>query len=282
MSHRTCPLTWKAAALEEGRLEGADVVSFELHVTRCADCRAECKAIIDTHAAVQAVPFVALSPLAHARQRGALLARANDRFIRSPHRWRPWRLTLLGAAAVAAAAAIVVAHTPSSLQAAAHDGPAVAAPHCEVVAASERALWRAQIEGTTTRIDVADGEATVVVGPIAAPQRAVIRLPDGEFEAATSRFAVDVALGRTRNVRVLEGHVVLRGFPPPRRPACDQGPRSRPERKRARYGAAIAWPKAVSSSPSTARRRRRARATPLVAARRHHACRALAHSHRGR
>lgn len=212
MSDRTCPLTWKAAALEDGRLEGADVVSFELHATRCLDCRDGWKAVASAQAAALAVPTPELSPLAHARQRGALLARANDRFIRPPPaRWRPWGLALLGAAVVASAAAFVVGRTPAALPVAvreAREAP-LGAPRCEVVA-NERALWRTQIEGATTRVEVADGTATFVVGPVAAPQRAVIRLPDGEIEAATSQLTVDVALGRTRMVKVLEGHVVLR------------------------------------------------------------------------
>ena len=209
MSDRTCPLTWKAAALEDGRLEGSDVVSFELHATRCSDCRAEWKALAVPVAAALAVPVTELSPLAHARRRAALLARANDRFIRpAPARWRPWGLALLGATMVAGAAAIIVARKPAALPVGVQEAP-LGAPRCEVVS-NERALWRTQVEGTTTRVEVADGTATLVIGRVVAPQRAVIRLPDGEIEAATSQLVVDVAFGRTRAVKVLEGHVVLR------------------------------------------------------------------------
>jgi hypothetical protein len=208
VSDRTCPHMWKTAAVEDGRLEGGDAVSFELHATRCVNCRAERKAIVDAEAAVRAVPFQELSPLSHARQRAALLAQANDRFIRPPpRRWRPWGLALLGAAGAAAAAVFVVGRVPT-LATAVQDAP-LGAPRCDVVA-NERALWRTQVEGTMTRVDVADGEATLVVGPIVGAQRAVIRLPDGEIEASTSQIAVEVALGRTRSVKVEAGRVLLR------------------------------------------------------------------------
>lgn len=211
MSALLCPLVWKAAALQDGRLEGPDVMSFELHATRCADCRAEWKAIASSHEAARAMPFVDPTPLAHARQRAALLARANERFLRPPRGWRPWGLTLLGAAAVAAAAAFVVGRAPAPLPRPAHatSTTPLSAPRCEVVA-SERALWRAQTDGTTARVDVADGEATLLVGPMLGAQRALIHLPDGEIEPSPARFVVDVALGRTRSVKVLEGQVVLR------------------------------------------------------------------------
>jgi len=207
VSAKPCPLAWKAAALQDARLEGADLASFEDHVTRCADCRADWEAIAAVDEAARALPFESLAPLAHARQRAALLARANERFLRPPRRWRPWGLALLGAATVAAAAAYVVGRTPPLVLAREPSG--LGAPRCEVVT-SERALWRAQSDGTTARVDVADGEATLVVGELVAPQRALIQLPDGELDAATSRFTVDVALGRTRSVRVVEGHVVFR------------------------------------------------------------------------
>ena len=115
---------------------------------------------------------------------------------------------MLGAASVAGAASIIVARRPPARPVAVSAAP-LGAPRCEVMA-NERALWRTRVEGTTRRVDVADGIATFVVGPVVAPQRAVIHLPDGEIEAATSQLTVDVALGRTRTIRVLEGRVVLR------------------------------------------------------------------------
>ena len=102
MNDDRCPQTWKAAALEDGRLEGVDRASFELHASRCADCRAEKKALAALYARMRDVTVLELAPLERARMRAALLTRANERFVgRSPRKSVRWAALVLVVAAVA-------------------------------------------------------------------------------------------------------------------------------------------------------------------------------------
>ncbi len=205
-------LVWKAAALEDGRLEGADSTSFEDHATRCADCRAERKALAALARELRALPSPELPPLERARQRGALLARANERLV-APRRSRAPAFAL--AAVVVTVSGVMAARyvhrerslgpSPASVAA---PGATMEPPRYDVVA-SEHAMWRARNDGPVTHVDLADGEATFDVDPLSERQRFLIALPDGDAEVTGARFTVDVALGRTRSVNVSKGRLVF-------------------------------------------------------------------------
>ncbi len=208
MKDERCPLSWKAAALEDGRLEGADRASFELHASRCADCRAESKALAALNDRMRAAPARDLAPLERARLRASLLARANERFVgrgraRGNARW------MLAAVVVAAVAVLVVVGVRSARMTAGVRGTAEVSAHFEVVAAPH-AVWRTQSLGATERVELADGAARFEVAPLGANQRFLVALPDGELEIEGRRFAVDVALGRTKSVSVMDGTVIFR------------------------------------------------------------------------
>jgi hypothetical protein len=165
---------------------------------------------------VRELPPQPLSPLEHARRRSALLEHANARFLgeRLAPRAR-WALAAALVLALGVTAALArrsmqatssnTSATPSSSVAADTSGP----PRYEV-AEAPHAIWRTHEEGSTARIDLADGVASFHVEHLGARQRFVVALPDGEIEVTGTRFSADVALGRTRSVTVVEGHVVLR------------------------------------------------------------------------
>lgn len=206
MSEQRCALTWKAAALEDGRLEGADRTSFETHAARCEGCRAEKQAVARLYAQVRAVPVADVAPLEHARRRGALLARANERFAGRPRTNRlVWGLvasSVLGLGVYA----VAVPRAASTPVVAADD----AVPPRYEITEVRHAVWRHRLENATARIDLADGAASFEVERFGPKQRFVVMLPDGEIEVTGTRFSVDVVLGRTKSVSVAEGHVVFR------------------------------------------------------------------------
>ena len=208
MNDDRCPLTWKAAALEDGRLDGADRISFDLHAARCADCRAEKKALATLYARMRDVSLLELAPLERARMRASLLSRANERFVARPSRGNT-RWAVLGIA-VAALLALAFVNRRSVLPAAGVAGVACAASaHYEVVEAPH-AVWRSRVSGANERVELADGAARFEVEPLGANERFLVALPDGELEVHGRRFAVDVALGRTKSVSVTDGTVVVR------------------------------------------------------------------------
>jgi hypothetical protein len=207
MSDDRCALTWKAAALADGRLEGADRTSFEKHAAGCEDCRAEQKALAKLYADIRARPVTEPSEIEHARRRSALLNRANERFVGRPPVSRA-RCAAVAAVLVVAAGGAIYARRATVSPASPHVEDA-RPPQYEATAAPH-ATWRTRSEGATARIDLADGTLIFQVESVGPKQRLVVMLPDGEIEAAGTRFTVDVVLGRTKSVSVADGRVVLR------------------------------------------------------------------------
>ena len=208
MSADRCPLTWKAEALEDGRLDGADRASFEDHASRCAECGAARKALAAFDAKMRELPPASLSRLDHARRRGMLLDRANERFVARPRAARArWAVLAVVILVLAGASALVARGGGGAPSAIANE--ADMAPRYQVLEGAH-AVWRTAAEGTVSRVDLADGSATFRVERLVPPQRFLLSLPDGDVEATGTRFTVDVTLGRTRSVAVAEGHVVFR------------------------------------------------------------------------
>jgi hypothetical protein len=207
VSEDRCPLSWKAAALEDGRLEGADRVSFDLHASRCADCRAERKALAALYAQLREPPARALAPLERARRRASLLARANDRFVGQPRRRTRWVLAasvvvLLVLLVVAGRSRLGMQRPPAEL--------ASTSPRFEVEEAPH-AIWRTRSVGGTGRVELADGAARFSVERLGPNQRFLVALPDGELEiTGRARFVAEVAFGRTSGVSSMAGDVVFR------------------------------------------------------------------------
>jgi hypothetical protein len=211
VSDDRCSLTWKAAALQDRRLDDADRASFEEHARRCPDCRAEQKSLAILLAELDDAASTDLLPLTHARRRGTLLARANERFVGSRKSKSAPIVALCVAGVVMTAVAMRFGHDRRAAPDVSREPVdiGVVAPRFEVIA-NEHAMWRARSEGAIGRVDLADGEATFEVHALTKPQRFLVSLPDGEAEATQARFVIDVGLGRTRGVRVFEGQVVVR------------------------------------------------------------------------
>lgn len=213
MSAERCSLAWRAAALEDGRLEGADRSAFEHHALRCADCRAEAKALAALYRRVRGdLPDVSLTELEHARRRGMLLEKANERFVRAPSgmaRSRAAQLLACAIAVVAIGCTLVLTRSRRSAAPATSEARAERAPPF-VLEDGSRAIWRARTDGAATRIEVADGVAVLRVDECTGAQKLGVSLPDGEIEASGARFRVSVAMGQTRSVDVTEGQVRLR------------------------------------------------------------------------
>lgn len=208
-------MTWKAAALEDRRLDGADRASFEHHAARCADCRAELAALKELHSEARALPLTDLSRFEHARERAALLERASGGAARRAPLPLPRAAVLLAVVACVVAISAMVLHrrsssSTSSTRASIEPTTDLAeAPRYEVIE-SPRAMLRAHSEGPFVRVDLADGSAAFHVDRLAKDQQFVVSLPDAEIEATGARFQASVTLGRTRGVTVTEGNVVLR------------------------------------------------------------------------
>jgi ferric-dicitrate binding protein FerR (iron transport regulator) len=209
VSAERCSLAWKAAALEDGRLDGADRASFEDHASRCADCRAEKKALAALYAKMRALPAADVSQLEHARRRGALLAKANERFVGPPPRTLRSRWVLLALVVVLASGTSALVSRRGRSVARSPTRELTAPPHYDVTEGAH-AVWRTRSDGSVARVDLADGEASFYVASHAAPQQFLVSLPDGEVEATGTRFTIDVALGRTRRVSVADGSLVFR------------------------------------------------------------------------
>lgn len=207
MKRTACTRAVQAEALEDGRLSGAERVSFERHAASCAECASELRVLVRLRQAAEWLPAGTPTPLEQRRQRQALLRRASELFQRSPI--QPQRRTFAWVLSGALMAAVCIALAIGASRAGSEASSALVAPTYRLEA-SPGASWRTIEEGASLRLRLESGSFTLEVHKLHAVQRFVLELPDGELEVIGTRFGVRVEPEGTRRVEVTEGRVALR------------------------------------------------------------------------
>jgi len=209
----SCTRLWQVEAARDGRLVGPDRASFERHLASCEECRAEMKSIESLGERLRALPAPVPDQLATRRRRQQLLAEA-DRAALAGSSETTSRKHLVWAAVVVAVAAIVVVSVRARSSRAPAPVPTGQAPStpAEIAAVkpSQGAKWSRRRDADLERITLAEGELSIDVRHAGGTEHVLVTLPDGELEDLGTRFVVAVTRGRTTNVFVHEGLVVLR------------------------------------------------------------------------
>lgn len=204
MSQVRCERLWQVEASLDGRLSDSDRASFERHAETCAECQSELAAERSLLETMGALPEHRRSELEQRRARNALLRAADERLLtRADGRpglrnKAPW----LGLVAAAAVALLFWARPWGEASA-----PLATATY--EVAPEGAADYAREVVGDTTQIAFRAGRAGFHVEHLEGPARFVVALPDGQLEVRGTRFVIDVAEGRTREVTVTEGAVAL-------------------------------------------------------------------------
>jgi hypothetical protein len=208
---RTCPRQWEAEAIEDGRLDGPERISFEKHARSCAICGQAVASLARLRQAMRVVPALASSPLEHRRLRATLLRRANARTLDAPGIWRSWaRRGLVFAIPVGALLTLIAVLLRGSSFGDFRRGDAAAPPPFFEVADVDGADWSSEVFGSAVHARLAAGTASFHVEHTKGRQRFLLHMPDGQIEVHGTRFHVEVDRGTTRRVRVAEGVVSLR------------------------------------------------------------------------
>jgi hypothetical protein len=206
-----CTRTWEAAAVEDGRLAGADRSSFERHVETCEACAYEVKALSSLRQTMQAVQPAPMTELDLRRLRHELLRRAHvQRVGREAPGGRPIRIVIAAIAALAVVAtSLSHVRSPNPRPALVQSDADDTGPSFDFVD-----LAKAVVTSTTvarrTEVVLSDGIAAFHVEHVRTGHRFLLALPDGEIEVRGTRFVVNVQRERTQSVDVSEGVVELR------------------------------------------------------------------------
>jgi hypothetical protein len=210
MTPRTCARAWQAEAIEDGRLDGAERLSFEKHARSCTSCAAELASLHELRAVMELVPAPSSTPLEHRRARAALLRVANSRVLnRRGTSWLPrwgWMAAAMACAAMAILVVILVGRRYAS--------PSIAevarVPPTFEVDDSDGAEWTSEAAGAEIHVHLAAGQASFHVEHTRPGQRFLLQMPDGQIEVHGTRFRVAVRRGTTTLVEVSEGIVTVR------------------------------------------------------------------------
>lgn len=211
MSGRRCARLWQAEAVHDGQFVGIDAASFARHAATCEQCSAEVRALASLAERMCVVDLPDPSPLELRRLRLSVLERAHARrsVRQAPRAARAaWAVAALLLVAVVVGVSLHLAGRPPAPAPIAGPSQAVA-PVFDVVNVAG-AVVTSRTEDGTTRAQLTDGVAAFHVAHLASPARFVVVLPDGELEVRGTRFVVAVRDGRTQDVEVTEGVVLLR------------------------------------------------------------------------
>jgi hypothetical protein len=205
MSQSSCERAWQAEAIEDGRLSGADRVSFERHAASCSACSRELVSLARLRRLAGQLPARVPLPIERRRSRQALLRRTLELSQRASPRPRALAVALGVLLAAASVLTFWYGASPRSPEVAlAPDIPSYR------LRTSEHAEWRELERSATVRLALAHGNFDLDIDTLASGQRFLLELPDGELEVVGTRFSVLVEPEGTRHVRVSEGRVALR------------------------------------------------------------------------
>jgi hypothetical protein len=205
-----CPRLFEAEALRDGRLAGAELASFERHLSLCVHCSAEVQALQALGHALRSSHPEDADELHVRRERTRLLAAFDAQLVPSGRSHGRRNQALALAVALAACVGIFAyfrGPTPP---------PEVSTVTAVVVHADSTAEWSRKLEGSLEKIFLEQGALSIRVEPIPGRRRLLVIVPDGEIEDIGTRFTVSTDAGRTTRVSVQSGSVVLRlnGQPP--------------------------------------------------------------------
>jgi TolA-binding protein len=216
MTPSHCERVWQAEAIEDGRLDGPERLSFEKHARTCSICAKELAALGDLRETMRRVPALTSTPLEHRRLRAELLRRANTRAV---HRSGPFGqrwgwLAVVAACGTAALIVIVWAGRWSLSPRSAEVSPGPPVFEVEDAAGAE---WTSAVVASEVRAHLTAGAASFHVEHTRPGQRFLLQMPDAQIEVHGTRFRVEVRRGTTRRVQVSEGIVTLRRRQEPER-----------------------------------------------------------------
>lgn len=200
---RACSRLWEAEAVEDGRLDGLGLASFQRHVAGCGQCTSEVSALRRLRELSVLGDVPSLTPLEHRRRRLALLRAANLRSVDVAPERRPRRAFFAVAVGVLVLMAVWMGL---------RGGPSADTEATAVYEATGigRAEWQDQSQGALGRVALSQGTLSVHVAHLLPGQRFLVSLPDGEIEVRGTRFIVETERGHTQRVLVTEGIVDLR------------------------------------------------------------------------
>jgi hypothetical protein len=209
MRPAACPRVFEAEAMRDGRLAGAELASFERHLSVCPVCSRDAQAL-----EALAEPLRSNSQdtdeLHVRRERSRLLAAFDRTLVVPERRWDARRL-LLSAAGVGAF--VMLAGVFWRVR------PVAQLAHASsvVVHADSTAVWSMRKAGKREKVVLQRGALLIHVDHHSSAQgRLLVVLPDGELEDTGTTFTVSAQDGHTTRVAVQEGSVALRirGQPP--------------------------------------------------------------------
>ncbi|HEX3696320.1 MAG TPA: FecR domain-containing protein [Polyangia bacterium] len=204
MTLARCPRLFEVEATRDGRLAGAELASFARHMTTCAECAREVRALEALAEAIRkgSGERPGSNDLRAWRERTRLLAAFDGTLLVPETRLRARRLLFPAAFAAVVAGLLVTSRIrvePQSLQVVSAD-----------ISPEAQTAWTERTEGDCKKIFLSRGALRIHVDHSAGQGRLLVALPDGELEDRGTTFTVSAEDGRTTRVAVEEGSVALR------------------------------------------------------------------------
>jgi FecR-like protein len=199
-----CPRFFEVEAMRDGRLAGAELTTFARHMTTCAECAREVRALEALAESVRAGTDERASSneLRMWRERTRLLA-AFDGTLLVPENWfRARRLLLPVTITAVIAGLLVISRTRVE--------PRDVRPVSADIRPEAHTVWTETIDGDRKKVVLTRGALRIHVDHSAGQGRFLVALPDGELEDRGTTFTVSAEDGHTTRVAVEEGSVVLR------------------------------------------------------------------------
>jgi hypothetical protein len=207
MSAPGCVRRWEAEAARDGRLADDAREAYLLHAQRCADCRAEQRALDELRVTLRASSPLIADEMAVRRVRQNVLSAFNREVLRARPAFTASRGVRVGGLILllsAAAALLLVARTrrpapePAALQ-------LIAEPGARFVHERRANLEYVVLSDGTLELSFKRGLRMALL----------VRVPDGAIRDYGTVFRVSVREGRTQRIVVREGAVLLqrRGLP---------------------------------------------------------------------
>jgi hypothetical protein len=200
-----CSRSYEVEALRDGRLTGAARENFERHLGICRECTREAEALhaLALPLRLESADDSMVDELHARRERTRLLAafdRSRMESERPPRRSLvvPALAVVLGVVAVLVVGWLVRPEATSQLEARA------------TVRSVGPAVWSRHLEPNVEKVILDSGTLDIEVRPSSEKRRFLVVLPDGELEDVGTTFRVAVEGGRTTEVTVREGSVLLR------------------------------------------------------------------------
>ena len=206
---KQCPRQWEVEAVRDGRLVEAERARVERHMARCSDCAREAHSLDQLARTLRQRPSVTPDELSVRRRRQTLLQAANVSSHvsrRVPKRW------FFAIASIAAIGVLYLLRDRMRFPDEPH-APLVAVPSTDPaieVRGDEGSVFLRASDGDIDRVVISQGRVTFAIRRHDGERRLLVQTPDAEIEDIGTEFSVLVEGGKTTEVRVVEGSVVVR------------------------------------------------------------------------